>query len=160
VTGADGEAGPDPALLYRPFRPQRARLTAWLLAGCQLVVLTALALLLPASGPTAFHWYDRLGIVLISLAVGFVLARFARLQAVPDRRGLVVRNVLLTRRLDWAQIVSVRFGGGNPWATLDLSDGDNLVVMAIQRADGDRAGAESRRLATLVALHSRTERDD
>jgi Bacterial PH domain len=146
--------------LYRPFRPQRARLTAWLLAGCQLAVLIGLALLLPATGPTAFHWYDRLGIVLIGLAVGFGLSRFARLEAMPDGQGLRVRNVFVTRRLDWAQIVSVRFGGGNPWATLDLSDGDTLAVMAIQRADGDRAGEQARRLATLVALHSRTSRDD
>jgi hypothetical protein len=152
-------AGTAPDALYLPFRPQRARQVAWLLAGCQLAVLIGLALLLPASGPTAFHWYDRSGIVLVGLAVGVVLVRFARLQAVPDRQGLLVQNVIFTRRLDWAQIVSVRFGGGNPWATLDLADGDTIAVMAIQRADGDRGAAESTRLATLVALHSRTERD-
>jgi hypothetical protein len=43
---------------------------------------------------------------------------------------------------------------------LDLSDGDVLAVMAIQRADGARALAEARRLATLVAVGSRTPRDE
>ena len=52
------------------------------------------------------------------------------------------------------------FGGGEPWVTLDLADGDTLAVMAIQRADGEDAVAEARRLATLVDVHSRTDRDD
>jgi hypothetical protein len=32
--------------------------------------------------------------------------------------------------------------------------------MAIQRADGPRGTAEARRLATLVAAHTRTDADD
>jgi len=43
---------------------------------------------------------------------------------------------------------------------LDLSDGDVLAVMAIQRADGAYAQAEARRLATLVAAGTGTPRDD
>ena len=71
-----------------------------------------------------------------------------------------MRNVVYTTRLEWAQIVAVRFGGGDPWVTLDLDDGEVLAVMAIQRADGDRGRAEARRLATLVAERSATARDD
>jgi hypothetical protein len=115
---------------------------------------------MPSEPPIGFHWYDRLGIMLIAVVVAVGLSRFAGLAARPDDGGLTVRNVVYSRRLAWAQIVSVRFGGGNPWAVLDLSDGQTLPVMAIQRADGDRAIAEARRLATLVALHTRTERDD
>ena len=54
----------------------------------------------------------------------------------------------------------MRLGDGDPWVMLDLSDGDVLAVMAIQRADGAYAVAEARRLATLVAAGSRTPRDD
>jgi hypothetical protein len=43
---------------------------------------------------------------------------------------------------------------------LDLADGDTLAVMGIQRADGAFAESEARRLATLVALHTTTQRDD
>ena len=62
------------------------------------------------------------------------------------------------RELAWAQVVAVRFGGGDPWVTLDLDDGEVLAVMAIQRADGARGEAEARRLATLVAAHTRDRR--
>ena len=71
-----------------------------------------------------------------------------------------MQNLITGRSLEWAQIVAVRFGGGPPWLILDLDDGDSLPVMAVQRADGRAAEEQARRLATLVALHSRTERDD
>jgi hypothetical protein len=143
-----------------PFRPFRARRVAIGSAVAQGVVLVALAALAPGNGTIAWHWYDRLGVVVVAALVAWVLLLFARLRAVPGPDGLVVRNVVRVTRLDWAQIVAVRFGGGDPWVTLDLADGDVLAVMAIQRADGERGVAEARRLATLVAAHTRTERND
>jgi hypothetical protein len=96
--------------------------------------------------------------------VGLLLVWFcwrqASVAAIPSQDGLVVRNLMVTTRLEWAQIVSVRFGGGRPWVQLDLDDGDTLAVMGIQRADGERAIAEARRLATLVAEHTATAQDD
>jgi hypothetical protein len=53
----------------------------------------------------------------------------------------------------WDEIVEVRFPDGAPWVSLELSDTDELAVMAIQRADGDDAKAQARRLAALVAQH-------
>ena len=81
-------------------------------------------------------------------------------RALLDERGLTVRNLVLVRRLEWAEVVDVRFGEGRPWVQLDLADGDTLAVMAIQRADGPAAQREARRLATLVARHTATGRDD
>ena len=155
-------SGPDDAraALHAPFRPVRGRRTALLAGIAQAVVLVYVAVAMSSSGPDAAHWWDRLGVLLVSAAVGVMLWRFARLAALADDAGLVVRNLSGDRRLEWAQIVSVRFGGGHPWVTLDLSDGESLAVMAVQRADGPRAEAEARRLATLVALHSATGRDD
>ena len=49
-----------------------------------------------------------------------------------------------------AEVVGVQFGGGEPWVSLDLDDGDTLAVMAIQKADGDVSGREASRLAALV----------
>jgi hypothetical protein len=140
--------------LHAPFRPRRARTSAFTVAGVQFVVLAAIAVLLPGSGPVGFHWYDRLGVVAVGAAVAWFLSRFALLDAVPSERGLRVRNLFVVTDVEWAQIVSVRFGGGDPWVTLDLSDGDTLAVMAIQRADGAHGTTEANRLATLVALHS------
>ena len=140
---------------WAPFRPVRGRRTALGFAIAQAVVLVVLAAVLPGAG-----WFDRIGFVAVAAAVGAGLLRFARLRADPNPTGLVVRNLVRQEDLRWEQIVAVRFGDGDPWVMLDLSDGDVLAVMAIQRADGARALAESRRLATLVAAGSRTPRDD
>lgn len=144
--------------LHAVFRPRRGRLVAWSVAGALCVVLTLVALL--SSAQSGFRWYDRAGIVAVGVLVALVLSRFARLRAVPGAAGVQVVNLVYSRRLEWAEVVAVRFGGGAPWVLLDLDDGDELAVMAIQRADGELGVAEARRLATLVALHSRTERDD
>lgn len=159
---ADGRGGGPPrdANLYRIFLPRRARRVAYGVAVAQLAVLTVIAVALPGAGPVAFAWYDRAQIIGLSLAIAVVLWRFGGVTARPDPTRLEVRNVVRTSRLDWAEIVAVHFGGGTPWVMLDLADGESLAVMAVQRADGARAEAEARRLATLVALHSRTERDD
>jgi len=164
VTGP-GTPGDEPAAgsraeLHAPFRPVRGRRTAVAVGIAQAVVLTWVAFAMTSVGPEAAHWWDRVGVLLVAAAVGAMLWRFARLAALPDDTGLVVRNLSGDRRLEWAEVVSVRFGGGNPWVTLDLADGETLPVMAVQRADGPRADADARRLATLVALHSRTDRDD
>jgi Bacterial PH domain len=159
--GADGRAadGDPHARLHAEFRPVRGRRTATAIGIAQAVVLVYTAFAMSSVGSDAAHWWDRLGVLLVSAAVGAMLWRFARLAAIAQAGGLMVRNLSADRHLAWAEIVAVRFGGGNPWVTLDLADGETLAVMAIQRADGPRAEAEARRLATLVELHSRTDRD-
>jgi hypothetical protein len=159
------DPGPAPAddprgLLHADFRPLRGRRVAIVIGVAQAIVLIYVAIAMSGTGPEAAHWWDRLGMLLVAAAIGAMLWRFAPLAAVADDDGLTVRNLSGDRRLEWAEIVSVRFGGGNPWVTLDLADGDTLAVMAVQRADGPRSESEARRLATLVALHSRTDRDD
>jgi hypothetical protein len=160
----DGTGTPDAgddarAALHAPFRPHAARIVTLALAA--LVTLSTIGLIValpsiaPDSGPG-----DAAGIAVLGLAVTWFCWRQASVSARVDESGITVRNLLLSRRLAWAQVVSVRFGNGRPWVQLDLADADTLAVMAIQRSDGPRAEAEARRLATLVALHSRTPRDD
>ena len=163
TTSGGSDPGPSAealAALHAVFLPVRGRRMAVVLGIAQAVVLVWVAAAMSSTGPEAAHWWDRAGVLLVSVGIGAMLWRFARLAALPDDGGLTVRNLSGERHLDWAEIVSVRFGGGQPWVTLDLADADSLAVMAIQRADGPRAEQEARRLATLVALHSRTERDD
>ncbi|MDO8107756.1 PH domain-containing protein [Isoptericola sp. b441] len=146
--------------LYRVFRPRFARWVAWSVAAAVLVAGIALALALPAVAPGRVPTGDRVGIVVFSLLVVAFLGRQASVRAVPDKTGLTVRNLLLTRRVAWAEVVSVRFGQGRPWVQLDLADGGTLAVMGVQASDGARATVEAGRLATLVALHSVTDVDD
>lgn len=142
--------------LHAEFRPRRARRIAYPLAVAVLVTMVLTATVVPARLGVA----DRVGFVLVGLAIAWFLHRQASVLAKPSEDGLAVRNLFLGRTLEWAEIVDVRFGGGRPWVQLDLSDGETLAVMAVQRADGERAESEASRLATLVALHSQTERDD
>lgn len=168
--GADGTDGPDGTdaaagaaaaqRLHEPFRSLRGRRTATWIAVAQGLVFLAMAVRPPSTRGFEFAWYDRLMFVVVGAAVAWVLSRFALVGAVPTPDGLAVRNLLTRRELAWPQVVDVRFPDGDPWVTLDLSDGDTMPVMAIQRADGARGRAEASRLATLVALHTRTERDD
>ena len=141
--------------LSAPFRPRFARVVtiglAVLVVGATVAIMVAMPVLTTG---------DRLGFALVGGLIVWFLWRQASVVARVDDDGLVVRNLLFTRRLEWAEIVLVRFGAGRAWVQLDLSDGDTLAVMGIQRADGAFADAEARRLATLVAMHTATPRDD
>ena len=147
-------ATPDGDSRWAPFRPVRGRRTAIGFAVAQAVLIVGLAIVVP--GTTVI---DYIGFVALAALIGTVLLRLAQLRADPAPDGLVVRNIVRQETLGWAQIVAVRFGDGDPWVTLDLSDGETVAVMAIQRADGARGLAEARRLAGLVEANSRTDAD-
>jgi hypothetical protein len=129
-------------------------------AGIVQGVLFLVVALAPKNPLLGFGWVDRIGFVTVGALIGALLWRFARLAVLVDAGGLVVRNLGGDRRLEWAEVVAVRFGGGEPWVTLDLADGEVLAEMAIQRADGTFGQAEAGRLATLVDRHTATSRDD
>jgi hypothetical protein len=136
---------------FRTFRSRRGRLVATVMAVLSLVVFGTVAVLLPTNaGLTTWQPADRALVLGIGVVIALVCWRYASIRAVPSLDGLVVRNLVVTRTVTWAQVIDVEFGGGAPWVTLELDDTDTLAVMAIQRADGALAMAEARRLATLV----------
>ena len=141
--------------LYSPFRPRLARVVTLAVAGVVVLLTVVLLLALPK-----LPALDKSGFAGLAVLRVWFCWRQATVAAVPNAQGLTVRNLVLERRLSWADIVSVRFGQGRPWVQLDLADGDTLAVMGIQRADGRFASQEARRLATLVAHHTATGRDD
>jgi Bacterial PH domain len=113
----------------------------------------AIVVSLPRLEGVVFGPADQAGTAVLALGICWFLYRQGSVAAVPGERGLKVRNIIHSRDLEWAEILSVNFGDGAPWVQLDLSDGGTIAVMAIQRADGEHGRAEARRLATLVALH-------
>ncbi len=137
------------------FAPRRTRGVALGLGAGVTLLLVLLALFVPGR----YEWWDRAGFVVVAVLIDLFLWRQATVRAVPSERGLHVRNLVVRRDLEWSQVVSVRFGE-RPWPQLDLDDGDTLAVMGIQRSDGERAQAEARRLAGLVARYSAADRDD
>lgn len=145
---------------YRPFRPRAARWVSTVVAGIYVVVLLGMAFVVPSYATVTVAWLDRFGFALVAAGGAWLLLRHAGVRADPDPEGLTVRNLVTTRAVTWPEVVSVRFGQGHPWVQLDLANGETLAVMGVQRSDGAFAVAEARRLATLVARHSRTSRDD
>jgi hypothetical protein len=162
---AGGVTGGVPGDERRPaldavFRPRFARWVTGVLGVVVALATVLLLVLLPGTGLAGYSASDLTGIGLVGLAIVWFCWRQATVRATPTPEGLRVRNLATTRTVPWAQIVWVRFGEGRPWVQLDLDDGDTLAVMGIQRADGELARREARRLATLVAARTRTTRDD
>jgi hypothetical protein len=141
----------DEAAAFAPFRPRRGRVVAIVAAVVTLVLFALLATLLP--GPReGGNWAvgDKLFFAAVGVAMAAMLWRFAAIRAVPTREALTIRNLFLTRTIEWSQVVDVRFEGGDPWLTLELTDTDTVAVMAIQKADGELGRAEAARLVALV----------
>jgi hypothetical protein len=134
-----------------PFRPRRGRVLPLAMAAVAVVVCTVVALGMGAAGEWAVG--DQLALVGLGLGIAAFLGRYASIRAVPDAAGLTVRNLMLTRRVSWDEVLEVRFPDGAPWVTLELDDTDELAVMAIQRADGRLARDEALRLARIVERH-------
>lgn len=132
---------------YAVFAPRRARVVAAVVAVAFMIMMILLGFLSPGSGIL-----DKVGFIGVGVGVAWLMYRLAGVHATPSPTGLVVRNLFITTRLEWAQIVSVRFGD-RPWVLLDLSDGETLSVMGIQRADGEFGRREAVRLADLVEEH-------
>ncbi len=123
---------------------------ALVVAWSSLVVFGVIAVVMPAQVDGRWGLGDRLMFFGLGVAVAVIAWRYASIVAVPSRAGIVVRNLMLTRTLTWPEVVGIQFGGGEPWVTLDLEDGDSVAVMAIQKADGPVAGREASRLAALI----------
>ncbi|WP_425953603.1 PH domain-containing protein [Xylanimonas sp. McL0601] len=103
-----------------------------------------------AHAPLATLAANRWSFVGFAVCVALLLWRLGGVHAKPSSRGLLVRNLVATRRLAWPEVLAVHMTVDDPWVVLDLADGGTLAVMAIQRADGERGMREARRLAHLV----------
>lgn len=142
---------------YDPFRPVAGAWVARIVAVATLVVFTLVAIFSPSYDPdaTVLNLLNRAGIFLLGVLGAAFLWRYTLIKAVPSPQGLKVQNIIRTHDVEWAQILSVGYSGGAPWAVLELTDTQELAVMAIQRADGDRARREASRLAALIEHHQR-----
>lgn len=141
---------------YAVMRPKRGRVVAIVLAVVVFLAFTYAAITVPGRDGQKGDWgiMDRLLIFAMGAAIAWFIWRFATIRAVPSERGIVVRNLLITRKLTWPEIIRMQFGGAAPWAHLDLWDADTVAVMAIQKADGAYGREMAGRLAALVHVHS------
>jgi hypothetical protein len=145
--------GPVADQAHRPFRPYRGRVVALGFAVGSAVLFGVLAAAMPATGLAGWGTVDSLLLLGFGLLVAALMWRFATVRASPDPGGLLVRNLLVSQRLAWAQIEGLRFRAGDPWVVLVLVDGEEVAVMAVQRSDGERSRAEAARLVALIRAH-------
>ncbi|NYH54319.1 hypothetical protein HNR06_003908 [Nocardiopsis arvandica] len=138
-------------VLPRTWRPRSVRWVAYGLALLIVATLTVLAVIMPGEwGPM-----DRFLMVGMGLVIAAALHLLARPRLVAAEEGVTVVNSIRTHVLSWAEVVDIRMPAGEPWPSVDLSDGTTLAVMGIQSADGELA---RRGLAEFRALlHDRGE---
>ncbi|HEY7483012.1 MAG TPA: PH domain-containing protein [Streptosporangiaceae bacterium] len=136
------------------WRPRRSRRMAAVLAGVIIVTMVTLAIVIAPP----FGLADRIGLVLFGLAIAGLLYLLGRCRVTADAAGLTLVNPLRTLRYEWAEVIRVNMGDGEPWPTLDLADGSTVSAIGIQRSDGDRARQALAELRAL--LHERGEAPD
>jgi Bacterial PH domain len=146
--------------VYAELRPRFVRYVAW--GAIVVIVLGGLLVLWQAPGTDGrgYEPADALGTSVVLVAGCVFLWRQATVRARVDEHGVTVRNLLRVRTLEWTQVLAVRFGSGDPWVLLEISDGTTWPVMAVQRADGEYAVREARRLAALVVRHGEGQEQD
>jgi hypothetical protein len=140
----------EPPPLPHRWRPLGVRLAGWFFGTLLVVVCAAMWVGLGAELRARFNPAEvgtMLGLV-VALLVGLHALMRCRLDASQD--GLTVVNGYRSRRLDWAQVVSVHLPPGAPWAVLDLVDGTTVSAMGIQGSDGQRARAAVQELRALL----------
>lgn len=156
ATPGSSDTAPEPPRdPYDTFRSVRGAWVARITSITSLVVFTLVAIFSPSYDgvPATVTVLNRVAIFGVGVLIAAFLWRYAVIRAVPTRAGLTVVNLFRTYELEWAQILTVGFSGGAPWAVLELNDTETLSVMAIQRADGEHARKEASRLAALIQHH-------
>jgi Bacterial PH domain len=125
-----------------------------------VVVVVAVVVLLPGDVRAAFSPVQSLTLALLLLATLAVLQMLARPRVEADEGGVTVVNLIVRRRLDWAEIVEVSLQRGDPWVSLHLVDGETLPAMGLQSADGEWGRRQAAQFRALVLRRRAIDRDD
>jgi hypothetical protein len=135
--------------------PRRLRLITWLAAAGLVLAMTVVAVLLKSSttGVVAFRTADQVAMIGLGLAMGAGVLFLGRPRVDADAERIRVRNIVAAQELPWSAVHSVRFDRNSPWATLLLTNGDEVAVLAVQASDGQRALTAVRGLRALLAAH-------
>jgi hypothetical protein len=140
-------------------RPVRLRRVAFGTSAVVVVLFVAIAALLrrTSSEGVEFGPGDQIAMVLLGVLVAAGILVLARPSVVADLQGVRVQNIFTTKDVPWEVVRAVSFPDGTPWAMLDLADDDQVALLAVQAADGQRAVAVVRGLRALHARHAAGE---
>src|SRR3954468_4570360 len=131
-----------------------ALVAAVVVGGMLIVTLT-----LPSSstGVVRFGVVDQVAIAGLGLVMGAGILFLGRSRVDADARGLRWRNVVLQQELPWSAVRAVAFERKSPWAQLELRNGDEVALFAIQAVDRMHAVRAVEGLRDLLAAAQATE---
>jgi hypothetical protein len=133
--------------------PRRLRLICACAAAVVVVAMVVVAALLTSSstGVVTFGPADQVAVAGLGLFVGAGILALSGSRVDADADGVRVRNVLVRRELPWELVRAVRFDREASCASLEMSYGDEVMLLAVRAADGERAVAAVDGLRALLA---------
>jgi hypothetical protein len=133
--------------------PRRLRILCAVAAAVVVVVMVVVGVLLKSSvtGVVTFRTSDQVAMVGLGLLMGAGILLLGRSSVDADVDGVRVRNILGRHELPWSAVKAVRFDRSSAWASLLLTNDDELAVLALQAGDRMRAVAAVEGLRALLA---------
>jgi 4-amino-4-deoxy-L-arabinose transferase-like glycosyltransferase len=143
-----------PVALPHTWRPLGVRIMLWVVGTLLIALLVAVWFGLGDDIRSQFTVWQRITLVLFGVLLFITYYGLLRCKVVARADGLQVVNGYRTRRFEWSQVIGLSLPRGAPWATLDLSSGTTVSVMAVQGSDGARARQAARELRVLIATQT------
>ena len=132
------------------------RIVALMAAGMGLSLIAVFGVIwfrLPEDARDTFSWFQRLTLLAFFGAILWILYRMTTLRVTAYADRLHVRNVFKSYTLPWTEVSALRFRSGDAWLQLFDADGNRLGILAIQAAEGLRAGRAAKELAAVAREH-------
>ena len=132
------------------------RIVALMAAGMGLSLIAVFGVIwfrLPADARDTFSWFQRLTLLAFFGAVLWILYRMTTLRVTAYADHLRIRNVFKSYTLTWPEVSALRFRSGDAWLQLFDADGNRLGILAVQAAEGRRAGRAAKELAAVAREH-------
>jgi Bacterial PH domain len=141
---------PSGPALPHTWRPLGVRLAVLFFGGLLAVVCIAAWIAVGADVRARVSVFQRATMVAVAAMAVAVAWGLVRCRVTATEGGVEIVNGYRRHVFEWPEILAVRLPRGAPFATLDLADGTTAMALAIQSADGARAGVAVRELRVLV----------
>ena len=136
--------------------PRRLRVVCAVGAAVVVGVMVVVALLLPSTPNTVVQYRlaDQVAMIGLGVLLGAGVLVLGRSRVDADAEGVRVRNILGRHSVPWTAVRAVRFDRSSAWASLLLTDDDELSLLAVQAGDKMHA---VRAVEGLRALHAHAQ---
>jgi hypothetical protein len=140
--------------------PRRLRIICAVAAAIVVAAMVVVGLLLKstATGVVTFRTSDQVAMIGLGVLLGAGILLLGRSRVDADEHGIRVRNILGGHELPWSVVRAVRFDRNSSWASLLLTNDDELAVLAVQAGDRLRAVRAVEGLRALLAHAQAVER--